>query len=114
MTTAGDTRGMRYRVAADLRLFSDTPGIPAWRLYTRDASARGIGFVTRDRLPLGYGGVVQLPSPTAGPSKSTALSSAAATSATGGSRVRCTSTASSGCFARRAGGATVPPPPTDG
>jgi hypothetical protein len=54
---------MPYRVMADLRLFSDPPGIAPWRLYSRDVSARGLGFVTPHRLPLGYGGVVQIPSP---------------------------------------------------
>jgi hypothetical protein len=53
-----------YRVVADLRLFSDAPGSPRWRLFTRDVSARGLGFITRDRLPLGYGGTVELPGPT--------------------------------------------------
>ena len=53
----------RYRVVADLHLFSDAPGTPLWRLYTRDVSVRGLGFITRDRLPLGYGGVVQLAAP---------------------------------------------------
>ncbi len=54
---------MPYRVAADLRLFSDAPGTQPSRLYTRDVSARGLGFITSHRLPLGYGGVVQLRSP---------------------------------------------------
>jgi hypothetical protein len=54
---------MRYRVPADLRLFSDPPNTPAWRLYVRDVSARGMGFITKERLPLGYGGVVQIPTP---------------------------------------------------
>ncbi|MEO6437139.1 MAG: hypothetical protein ABIP55_15460 [Tepidisphaeraceae bacterium] len=58
---------LRHRVAAELRLFSDTPGAPPWRLYTRDTCVRGIGFVTRDRLPLGYGGVVNLTSPNGRP-----------------------------------------------
>ena len=31
---------MSYRVMADLRLFTDPPGIAPWRLYTRDVSAR--------------------------------------------------------------------------
>lgn len=57
---------MPYRVLADLRLFSDPPGTPAWRLYTRDVSARGVGFITAERLPLGYGGVIQLPAPKSG------------------------------------------------
>jgi len=53
----------RCRVIADLRLFSDPPGTPRWRLFTRDVSVRGVGFVTRDRLPLGYGGIIELPGP---------------------------------------------------
>ena len=53
----------RYRVVAELRLFSDTPGSPRWRLFTRDVSVRGLGFITRDRLPLGYGGTVELLGP---------------------------------------------------
>ena len=57
---------MSYRVAADLRLYSDPPGTPAWRLYTRDVSVRGLGFITAHRLPLGYGGVVQLATPQTG------------------------------------------------
>ena len=55
---------MRYHVTAYLHLFSDTAaGGPPSTLYTRDVSVRGVGFVTKHRLPLGYGGVVQLPSP---------------------------------------------------
>lgn len=53
----------RYRVVADLRLFSDNPGSPRWRLFTRDVSVRGLGFITRERLPLGYGGILELPAP---------------------------------------------------
>jgi hypothetical protein len=52
-----------YRVKAMLWLFADAPGAPARILYTRDADHRGIGFVTRDRLPLGYGGILRLVSP---------------------------------------------------
>jgi len=58
-----DVPRLRYRVPAELRLFSDAPGSSPWRLFTRDVSARGVGFVTRDRLPLGYGGVLHMPSP---------------------------------------------------
>ena len=54
---------MPYRIMADLRLFSDPAGIAPWRLYTRDVSARGLGFVTPHRLPLGYGGSVELTTP---------------------------------------------------
>src|SRR4051812_21741063 len=52
-----------YRVRAELRLFSDLPGAEPWVLYTRDINPRGIGFITPHRLPLGYGGHVELPSP---------------------------------------------------
>ena len=54
---------MRYHVTAQMRLFSDPAGSAAWTLYTRDVSVRGVGFITRHRLPLGYGGTVQLLSP---------------------------------------------------
>ena len=57
---------MPYRVLADLRLFSDAPGTPPWRIYTRDVSARGVGFITAHRLPLGYGGTVEIPAPATG------------------------------------------------
>jgi len=52
-----------YQVKASLRLFSDPDGAPAWKLYTRDISSRSVGFITPHRLPLGYGGVVELPGP---------------------------------------------------
>ena len=29
-------------------------------IYTRDVCPRSLGFVTRHRLPLGYGGVVEI------------------------------------------------------
>ena len=54
---------LRYRVQAALRLFSDPPGADAWTLFTRDVNTKGLGFITRHRLPLGYGGKLQLPSP---------------------------------------------------
>lgn len=56
-----------YRVRASLRLFSDPPGAEPWQLHTRDVSTRGLGFITRDRLPLGYGGTVEMPGPTGRP-----------------------------------------------
>jgi len=52
-----------YRVLAALRLFSDPPGSDAWSLYTRDASPRGMGFITPHQLPLGHGGLVELVDP---------------------------------------------------
>jgi hypothetical protein len=50
-----------YRTRADLHLFSDAPGTPPWLLYTRDASPRGLGFITPHQLSLGHGGWVEIP-----------------------------------------------------
>lgn len=50
----------RYRTRAMLRLFAHDPLSPPVVLYTRDLQERGIGFITREPLPLGYGGVVEL------------------------------------------------------
>ncbi|MDP9175045.1 MAG: hypothetical protein M3O30_14455 [Planctomycetota bacterium] len=61
-----EQRGVRrtpYRAKALLRLFADTHGCDEMLLYTRDANQRGIGFITTHRLPLGYGGTVEVPSP---------------------------------------------------
>ncbi len=52
-----------YRARALLKLHTDGPAEPDRVLYTRDVSHRGIGFITQDRLPLGYGGILKLPSP---------------------------------------------------
>jgi hypothetical protein len=52
-----------YRATAKLRLFSDLPDTPPWLVYTRDANHRGLGFLTSHRLPLGYGGMLDLLSP---------------------------------------------------
>jgi hypothetical protein len=52
-----------YRVRAALRLFSDAPGQAPWSLYTRDVDRRGLGFITPHRLPLGYGGTIELHAP---------------------------------------------------
>lgn len=52
-----------YRVRAELKLFSDPPGAMPWMLYTRDVNARGLGFITPHRLPLGYGGWIELMTP---------------------------------------------------
>jgi hypothetical protein len=52
-----------YRVRATLRLFSDRPGSEPFVLYTRDVDPRGMGFITANRLPLGYGGEVELFTP---------------------------------------------------
>jgi hypothetical protein len=52
---------LSWRVQAGLRLFIDPPGHTSRTLYTRDVHSRGLGFVSSHRLPLGYGGVVDLP-----------------------------------------------------
>ena len=49
------TRRAPFRAATRLRLFRDQPVTPGWKLYTRDVNRRGLGFITRHRLPLGYG-----------------------------------------------------------
>jgi hypothetical protein len=55
-----------YRVRACLRLFSDTPQTGPHVVYTRDVHVRGIGFITPQRLPLGHGGLIELPAPDGG------------------------------------------------
>jgi hypothetical protein len=52
-----------YRVQAMFRLFSDMAGLPAREIYTRDANERGLGFITPHRLPLGYGGMLEIVCP---------------------------------------------------
>jgi hypothetical protein len=52
-----------YRVKGELRLFSDPPHAGAREIYTRDVHARGLGFITPHRLPLGHGGFVEFPGP---------------------------------------------------
>ncbi len=52
-----------YRTCARLKLFADNPQDEPTRLYTRDIHDRGVGFITRERLPLGYGGLVELDMP---------------------------------------------------
>ncbi len=62
--TRAERRQLRryiFRSATTLRLFRDEPSAPPSELYTRDINRRGMGFITRHRLPLGYGGVVILP-----------------------------------------------------
>lgn len=55
-----------YRVGANLRFHSDQPGTAPRAVYTRDIHSRGVGFITQHRLPLGYGGVIELPDPKGG------------------------------------------------
>jgi hypothetical protein len=52
-----------YHVKAALRLFIDDAAAAEKLLYTRDIHSRGLGFLTPHRLPLGYGGTVQLVTP---------------------------------------------------
>lgn len=62
----GNRRSARrnpYRVRARLRLFSDPPLSAPWLVYTRDVHAKGLGFISPHRLPLGYGGILEIPGP---------------------------------------------------
>ena len=54
---------IQYHVYASIQLFSDIPGSPPRELYTRDISPKSMGFISRHRLPLGYGGIVELYDP---------------------------------------------------
>jgi len=45
-----------YRSVVHLRLFSDSVQARPWVLYARDCNRKALGFITRHRLPLGYGG----------------------------------------------------------
>ena len=57
------TPRLSHRRPAALRLFADGAGARPWQLITRDADRRGLGFVCRDALPLGYGGTVEVETP---------------------------------------------------
>lgn len=57
------SRRAGFRVLAQLRLYSDNPGEPGRAIYTRDIHTRGLGFITPHRLPLGHGGLIDLPTP---------------------------------------------------
>ncbi len=52
-----------HRALVELQLYSDVVDAAPWTLYSRDATTRDLGFITRHRLPLGYGGVVHLRGP---------------------------------------------------
>jgi hypothetical protein len=54
---------LRHRVKGVLRLFSDAAGAATRVIYTRQVSAKGLGFVTDSSVPLSHGGVVSLPGP---------------------------------------------------
>ena len=49
-----------YRVRATLALTCDAPDAPPRALFTRDVTSDAVGFVSPDRLPLGYGGTLTL------------------------------------------------------
>ena len=49
-----------YRVKGLLHLYSDPKDAEPMVIYTRDVCPRSMGFITRHRLPLGYGGIVEL------------------------------------------------------
>jgi len=53
-----DRQRLNIRCVVHLRLFSDGGDSPPWVLYTRDSSPKALGFITRQRLPLGYGGTL--------------------------------------------------------
>jgi len=61
---AGRRRSLR--VAATVRLYADADRPPVV-VYTRDVGGRNVGFLTRERLPLGYGGTIELPGPAGDP-----------------------------------------------
>ncbi|MCC6238846.1 MAG: hypothetical protein IT448_00890 [Phycisphaerales bacterium] len=56
-------RRQPYRVRAVLHLFSQVEGTDPIEIFSRDVTRRSMGFITRTRLSLGYGGVVELPRP---------------------------------------------------
>ena len=59
-------RRKRYRTAhrtvASLKLFVDGDR-RSRTLYTRNVDSRGVGFLSPERLPLGYGGTIELLAP---------------------------------------------------
>ena len=57
------SRRLDHRVRAELTLFADAPGTPPWVLFTRDVDPKGVGFITRHPVPLGYGGWLELLAP---------------------------------------------------
>jgi hypothetical protein len=64
-----NTARLSYQVVALLSLFCETDDAPAIEIYTRDADTRGIGFITKTRLPLGYGGRLRIRLPDGSPTE---------------------------------------------
>ena len=54
---------LSYRVRGLLSLFVDDTTTAPRVLYTRNVSARGLGFISEHRLPLGYGGFIEFAGP---------------------------------------------------
>ena len=54
---------LAHRVRGRLRLFSDSAHNPPREIFTRDVHARGLGFITPHRLPLGHGGFISFVAP---------------------------------------------------
>ncbi len=52
-----------HRVRAELSLFAHGPLVSPIVLYTRDVTADGIGFISRERVTLGYNGMIKFASP---------------------------------------------------
>ena len=51
------------RTVAELQLYSDRPGAEPWAIYVRDVTTKGLGCISRRRLPLGNGGHLQICGP---------------------------------------------------
>ena len=54
---------VNLRVHAQLKLWADGLDGEAWHLFTRDLDGRAMGFVCKDKLPLGYGGWISFSLP---------------------------------------------------
>lgn len=54
---------VNLRVHAELKLWADGLDGDAWHIFTRDLDGRAMGFVCKDRLPLGYGGWITFSMP---------------------------------------------------
>jgi hypothetical protein len=52
-----------FHTTANLRLYSEVENPKPWQLFVRDVTPRGLGFISRHRLPLGYGGMLHLRCP---------------------------------------------------
>ena len=47
---------VNLRVQAQLKLWADGLDGEPWHIFTRDLDGRAMGFICKDKLPLGYGG----------------------------------------------------------